>query len=168
MIAKKLSLHLSPMGVVLLLLVGCGSSKSPDVSEPRSTLRTALSAIQDDRLADFRATLSPELAKKIGDEPSLLKLRSNLAAQQEVSLGDELKVNEIIDPYSGDERKVVRQEFSEQILGRGISKTFNLLYMATVHCEFHTQESMRMRQSGTAIPANQQQEVQICQITQLE
>lgn len=160
---------LSLLGVVLLLAGGCGSSKPANTSDPRATLRMALNAIQEDRLDDFRATLSPELAKKIGDEPSLLKLRAKLAEHQEISLGDELKVNEIIDPLSKDERRVVRQEFSEQILGRGTSSYFKLLYMATVHCEFKTQEVKKIRTSGAGVPATTQtQQVQVCQITQLD
>ncbi|MFL5815678.1 MAG: hypothetical protein ACJ763_19065 [Bdellovibrionia bacterium] len=164
--AKTLSL----LGVVLLLLAGCGSSKPSDTSQPREAVKTALSAIQDDRLDDFRSTLSPDLAKKIGDEPSLLKMRATLAEHQEISLGDEIIIREVADPAAADEdeRRVITQEFSEQILGRGTGKYFKLLYMASVRCDFHAQETTRVRQGGGRVPTKEMKEVQTCQITQLE
>jgi hypothetical protein len=162
--------NLSQLGVVLILLTGCGSSKPSDTSQPREAVKTALSAIQDDRLDDFRSTLSPDLANKIGDEPSLLKMRAALAEHQEISLGDEIIIREVTDPAAAaeDERRVITQEFSEQILGRGTGKYFKLLYMATVRCDFHTQEMTRVKQSGAGVPSKQVKEVQTCQITQLE
>jgi hypothetical protein len=161
---------LSQLGVVLLLLTGCGSSKPSDTSQPREAVKTALSAIQDDRLDDFRSTLSPELASKIGDEPSLLKLRATLAEHQEISLGDEIINREVTDPAAAaeDERRVISQEFSEQILGRGTGKYFKLLYMATVRCDFHTQETTRVRQGGGRVPTKEMKEVQTCLISALD
>lgn len=155
------------LGVVLFLFAGCGSKPS-DLSEPRATVKTALSAIQDDRLDDFKATLSPELAKKIGDEPSLLKLRVALAAYPQLSLGDELVVNETPDPSMPGKRRIMRREFSEQVLGSGSDSYSKLLYMATVRCNYHTQVSLNVNQSSEGAPSRETKEVQECLLTQLE
>jgi hypothetical protein len=155
------------LGVVLFLSAGC-SSKTTETSDARDTLRTALHAIQEDRLEEFKSTLSPELEKKIGDEPSLLRLRSALAGYQQVSLGDELLVNEVIDPNSPEVRRPLRQEFSEQVLGLESSAYYKLAYMATVSCEPHRHETSTNVERRMEGQPQHQEEVHNCEITQLE
>lgn len=155
------------LGVVLFLSAGCGSKPS-DMSEPRATVRTALSAIQDDRLDDFKATLSPELAKTMGDEPSLLKLRVALAAYPELGIGDEMIVNEVPDPNAPGKRRIMRREYSEQVLGSGSDSFYKLLYMANVRCEFQTQTTTNVEKSSEGAPSQQTKEVQVCLLTKLE
>jgi len=155
------------LGLVLFLSAGC-SSKTTETSDARDTLKTALHAIQEDQLDDFKATLSPELAQKIGDEPSLLKLRSALAGYQQVSLGDELLVNEVIDPNSPEVRRPVRQDFSEQVLGLESSAYYKLAYMATVSCGPHQRETSGNVERRMEGQPQQQKEVHNCEITELE
>jgi hypothetical protein len=155
------------LGVVLFVAAGCN-----DPSQPRGVLDTAIHAIQDDRLEDFKATLSPELAQKIGNEPSLLKFRVALAGYQEIAFGDEIMTNEVQQQpqqssgvaLSSRLQRLTHREYSEQVLGRVGDSMFKLAYLATISCDTHAEKSQNTQDD---LPPGTK-EIQDCKLTQFE
>jgi hypothetical protein len=143
------------LGMLLIAASGCVNQQTA-----RATLASAYDAIQKDNLADFQATLAPELSQKYGNEESLQKFRTEFAAYKEINFGDEILVR----TERGSFGNVVLRVLSEQIIGKTADSKTQLLYTATVSCAVHT----------TMDPSNGEDypghvvETQHCEITDLK
>jgi hypothetical protein len=117
------------VGVMMVMSTGC-----LDKSSSKSTLASAYDAIQNDRLEDFRKTLSPEMLQKYGTEEALSVFRSQFSTYQSVTLSESRLVHAVQGNQGFGHYGDILRVYEQSILGVQPDGKREILYTATVNC----------------------------------
>lgn len=153
--------NLAVLAVTLFAGAGCLRT-----DYPRATLASAYDAIQKDDLDQFKQTITPELAKTLGNAKAMKKLQAEFSAYSYVGFGTEALIKEV----AGSEPTGVFGDsyryYSETIVGENKDTPSVLLHTATVTC--HVTRTVRPAPETNSNTPSQAVENEDCLISELK